>query len=147
MPGFEGWSWDPADPVAPVPIPEPAATMPVIPTPLPPTATAWTEGGPLTWRIQGGADAPLFLLDPATGALSFLAKPDPDHPADADGDNLYEVTLEVKDVWGTASILHRQVRVTAETEDEPIPLPFRADEMPAPVDQAEAYGPRDWGLF
>jgi len=127
-------------------VPEPAANPPAIPSPLQPARQPAPEL--LTWRILGGPDAALFLLDPASGLLSFLTRPDADHPADADGDNLYEVTLEVKDVWGTASILHRQIRVTAGAEDEPVPLPFRADEMPAPADPlGAAYGPRAWDLL
>jgi hypothetical protein len=129
-----------------VAIPEPASDPPAIPSPFQPSGHQTPDL--LTWRILGGPDAALFLLDPASGALSFLTRPDATNPADADRDNLYEVTLEVKDVWGTTSILHRQIRVVAGSEDEPIPLPFRANETPAPIDPlGETYGPRTWDLL
>jgi VCBS repeat-containing protein len=41
----------------------------------------------------GGADADLFALDAGTGRLTFLAQPDYEAPADADGDNLYRLTV------------------------------------------------------
>ena len=51
----------------------------------------------LTYAIAGGADAAFFAIDSNTGALTFLAAPDYEAPADADGDNVYEVTVEVSD--------------------------------------------------
>ena len=51
----------------------------------------------LTYAIAGGADAAFFAIDSNTGALTFLAPPDYEAPADADSDNVYEVTVEVSD--------------------------------------------------
>ncbi len=51
------------------------------------------EGDPVAYAISGGADAALFAVDAATGALSFVAAPDFEAPADADGDSLYEVEV------------------------------------------------------
>ena len=51
----------------------------------------------LTYAIAGGADAAFFAIDSNTGALTFLAAPDYEAPADANGDNVYEVTVEVSD--------------------------------------------------
>ena len=51
----------------------------------------------LTYAIAGGADAALFAIDGNTGALTFLAPPDYEAPADANGDNVYEVTVQVSD--------------------------------------------------
>ena len=51
----------------------------------------------LTYSIAGGADAAFFAIDSNTGALTFLAAPDYEAPADANGDNVYEVTVEVSD--------------------------------------------------
>ena len=47
------------------------------------------------YRLSGGADRALFALDAATGALSFRSAPDFELPADAGGDNAYEVEVEV----------------------------------------------------
>lgn len=47
-----------------------------------------------------GTDAALFVIDPATGMLSFTAAPDFEAPADADGDNVYDVTVTATDDLG-----------------------------------------------
>ncbi|MEL7538379.1 MAG: hypothetical protein AAFZ58_02565 [Pseudomonadota bacterium] len=59
-------------------------------------------GQTLTYSIAGGADAALFELDVA-GALVFLAAPDFEAPTDADGDNQYELTVDVADPAGLAA--------------------------------------------
>jgi Ca2+-binding RTX toxin-like protein len=42
----------------------------------------------------------LFSIDQATGALSFKAAPDFEHPLDADGNNVYDVTVRADDGHG-----------------------------------------------
>jgi glucose/arabinose dehydrogenase len=61
------------------------------------TATASDpDGDALTFSIAGGADAALLQVTPA-GALSFRAPPDFEAPADANRNNVYDVTLAVSD--------------------------------------------------
>jgi hypothetical protein len=55
------------------------------------------EGNPLTFSIAGGADASLFTLDSTTGALRFVFLPDFEAPADAGGNNLYDLIVAVSD--------------------------------------------------
>ena len=55
------------------------------------------DGDSVTFSIAGGADAALFGIDAATGALSFLTAPDFEAPADADGDNNFELTITASD--------------------------------------------------
>jgi hypothetical protein len=103
------------------------------------------EGDLLTWRIAGGADAALFLLNPANGALSFLVAPDPAEPADADRDGLYEVLIEAKDVWGNAATTLHRLRV-----EEEVRLPFRPDETPLPYEPQildTGLSARDWAMI
>ena len=50
----------------------------------------------LAWSKAGGADAGQFTLSSA-GVLTFAAAPDYEIPADADGDNVYAVTVQVSD--------------------------------------------------
>ena len=50
----------------------------------------------LAWSKAGGADAGQFTLS-AAGDLAFAAAPDYENPDDADGDNVYEVTVQVSD--------------------------------------------------
>jgi len=79
---------------------------------LPEVTDRASEG--LGWRIIGGADAALLLMDPASGALRFRTAPDFEAPADADADNLYEVVFEVRDGWGAAA---QQALTVAVTDD------------------------------
>ncbi len=65
------------------------------------TATASDpDGNPLSYTISGGADSARFSIT-AAGALSFVAPPDFESPADADTNNIYLVQLQVSD--GTAN--------------------------------------------
>jgi hypothetical protein len=53
------------------------------------------EGSPLTFSLAG-ADAGRFTLD-SQGRLRFASAPDHEAPADADGDNVYQVSVRVSD--------------------------------------------------
>ncbi|MGR3737629.1 MAG: malectin domain-containing carbohydrate-binding protein, partial [Limimaricola soesokkakensis] len=60
------------------------------------TVVATEDGGtaPITYAIgTAGADGSLFTIDPATGALSFIAAPDFESPGDAGADNVYDVEV------------------------------------------------------
>ncbi|HEU0099279.1 MAG TPA: cadherin domain-containing protein [Allosphingosinicella sp.] len=59
------------------------------------------DGDALSWSIAGGADAARFAIDPATGALRFVAAPDFEAPGDAGADNNYDVVISASD--GTLS--------------------------------------------
>ncbi|MGN7884186.1 beta strand repeat-containing protein, partial [Ensifer sp. 22460] len=56
--------------------------------------------GALTFTLSG-ADSALFNIDAATGAVTFKAAPDFEAPADADGDNVYDIMVTASD--GTLS--------------------------------------------
>jgi hypothetical protein len=51
----------------------------------------------LTYSISGGKDAGDFKINAGTGVLEFVAAPNFEAPADSDGDNSYEVIVEVSD--------------------------------------------------
>lgn len=53
------------------------------------------DGDALTYSISGGADAALFSLSGTQ--LQFRSPPNFDAPGDANGDNIYEVTVAVSD--------------------------------------------------
>jgi Ca2+-binding RTX toxin-like protein len=55
------------------------------------------EGQTLIYGIAGGADAALFSINTATGALSFNAAPNFESPTDAGRDNIYNVTVQASD--------------------------------------------------
>jgi glucose/arabinose dehydrogenase len=68
------------------------------------TATASDpDGDSLTFSVSGGADAARFSIS-GSGALQFSTPPNFDLPADADGDNVYQVTLSVSDGRLSASL-------------------------------------------
>lgn len=54
------------------------------------------DGDPLTYSISGGADSSRFSIT-SSGQLAFTAAPNFDLPADANGDNIYEVQVSVSD--------------------------------------------------
>jgi Ca2+-binding RTX toxin-like protein len=55
------------------------------------------DGDSFTFSIAGGADAAKFTINATTGALSFVSSPDYEAPADADGNNVYDVVVSVSD--------------------------------------------------
>jgi Cadherin-like/Cadherin domain len=73
----------------------------------------------LTYALAGGADQALFVIDGATGVLSFAAAPVYESPADAGADNVYDVTVQVSDgsLVDTQAI---QVRVTPVNDSVPV---------------------------
>ncbi|MEY4244334.1 MAG: hypothetical protein RLZZ245_1919, partial [Verrucomicrobiota bacterium] len=54
-------------------------------------------GQTISYSISGGADSARFAIDSSSGALTFAAAPDFEAPADADTDNVYEVTVSATD--------------------------------------------------
>ncbi|WPB83926.1 FG-GAP-like repeat-containing protein [Sediminicoccus rosea] len=71
-------------------------------------ATDADGGGSFTWSL-GGPDALLFAIS-ATGEVTFRAAPDFEAPGDADGDNVYEITITARD--GTTDGLPQAVAIT-----------------------------------
>ena len=51
----------------------------------------------LSYSISGGADAALFTVNSETGALAFAAAPNFESSADAGGNNVYDVIVQVSD--------------------------------------------------
>src|SRR6476620_1337121 len=61
------------------------------------TATDPDAGQALSYSIIGGADAGKFTIGSNTGALSFITAPNFDLPIDVDGNNVYDVTVQISD--------------------------------------------------
>ena len=72
------------------------------------TATDPDGTSSFTWTL-GGADAERFTVD-ASGAVRFATPPDFERPADAGGDNVYDITLTAND--GAADSASRAVAIT-----------------------------------
>ncbi|WP_106746580.1 ExeM/NucH family extracellular endonuclease [Yoonia maritima] len=58
-------------------------------------------GANLTYDLSGD-DAALFTINADTGEISFASSPDFEAPADANADNVYEITITVTDEFGAA---------------------------------------------
>ena len=54
-------------------------------------------GATLTYAIAGGTDASLFNINPMTGAVTFKASPNFEAPTDFDGNNVYDIIVQVSD--------------------------------------------------
>ncbi|MFN0191975.1 MAG: ExeM/NucH family extracellular endonuclease [Aestuariivirga sp.] len=78
------------------------------------TAADPDNGAVLCYSIAVGADSVLFAIDESTGALSFVSTPDHENPADAGGDNIYDVTVAVTDGLLTDT---QDVAVTVEDDN------------------------------
>jgi len=83
------------------------------------TATDADAGSTHTYSIVGAADAARFTVDASTGALSFVSALDYEHPIDAGGNNVYDVTVQVSDgtLTDTQSIA---VTVTNVNDNAPV---------------------------
>ena len=75
-----------------------------------------SDGDTLTFSITGGNDQALFLINAGTGALSFASPPDFETPSDLNGDNVYELQIEVNDGTGSSSL---SLQVTLLNSNEP----------------------------
>ncbi len=65
----------------------------------------------LTFSL-GGVDAALFTIDADTGEIAFAEAPNFEAPGDADGDNVYDLTVEVDDNDGGSDSVDIQVTVS-----------------------------------
>ena len=72
------------------------------------------EGSGVTWGLAG-TDPSAFTMS-ETGVLAFNSPPDYESPTDADGNNVYEVTVEARDDNGNPTSLAVTVTVTNVTD-------------------------------
>ena len=93
------------------------------------TATATdADGDVVRFTISGGADAARFAIDPSTGALNFADQPT--QGGDANGDDVYELTLDASDGNGASA----RLSLTITVEDAAPGLRF-VDEVFSDVDE------------
>ena len=75
-------------------------------------AAADPEHDSFTFSLFGGADQSFFAIDAHTGALRFLASPDFETPEDANGDNVYDVSVAATDALGATHTQELSISVT-----------------------------------
>ncbi len=85
------------------------------------------ENGEITWSLSGDDRRQFSISD--QGVLTFKALPDYDAPADADTDNIYEVTVKASDGTNTDTL---NVTITVIEANDP---PVFPDQGPTPGDQ------------
>ena len=88
--------------------------------------TGSVENAGITYSLLGDdvRDERFFQLDPNTGELFFVARPDFEMPLDADGDNVYEVYIRATDeVSGTSTVQLFLITVTNKPNDPVIITP------------------------
>jgi hypothetical protein len=81
-------------------------------------------GDTLVFTISGGTDSAAFAIDGMTGDLTFVSAPDFDVPGDDDGDNVYDVQVQVSD--GTTDVT-QDVNVTILGINDELPIIGSAD--------------------
>ena len=88
----------------------------------------------LTWLSPAGVDGAVFTMD-GSGALRFLRAPDFEAPADADADNVYEVTVRVSD--GLQVATHDVTVAVSDRNERPMALDDEArtrEDEPVTID-------------
>jgi hypothetical protein len=66
------------------------------------SATDANVGSTLTYALSG-TDAARFTIDTSTGAVAFANAPDFEAPTDADGDNVYDISVTASDGVNTSA--------------------------------------------
>ena len=99
------------------------------------------DGDALSYSKLGGADAALFRLDTTSGKITFRTAPDYEVPGDADGDNVYEISVGVSD--GTNDPARADLSIAVRDVDDTDPAPVDPEPVdptpsdPAPTDEGE----------
>ena len=100
------------------------------------TATATdADGDPLTYSLSG-TDAALFMIDPNTGVVSFIAPPDFENPGDDGNNNVYDITVTASD--GDNSTDH-DVAITVTDVNDNAPVFTSPDSASVAENQTAAY--------
>ncbi|MFC6585076.1 SGNH/GDSL hydrolase family protein [Sulfitobacter aestuariivivens] len=110
-----------------------------------------TDDDTAIWSLVGSDDDALFSINPDTGVLAFNSPPDFESPTDADGNNVYVVTLQVADEAGNTTTQQVSVTVTNDLRDSAVPAysgpsAFSVDENTDAVASLGATQPVRWSL-
>lgn len=85
-----------------------------------------SEGNGLIFSITGGADAGLFTINSSNGVVSFRDQPDFENPQDANGDNIHEISVNVRDALSDGDTQDITITVT-DAGDAPVADPGTAN--------------------
>ncbi|MCZ8260959.1 MAG: cadherin domain-containing protein, partial [Beijerinckiaceae bacterium] len=79
------------------------------------TATDPDASPTFGYSISGGADASLFTINSTTGEVTFNSAPDYENPADAGGNNVYNIDILVTDGQGGSATQAVSITVNNQT--------------------------------
>ena len=96
------------------------------------------RAGNAEWRLEGEDAREFQIIDTGTRTLIFRNAPDYENPADADGDNVYKVTIVVFDGRGGRGEIEVCIAVRNVNEDGKITL---VDANGNEVTQPNAHSP------
>ncbi len=80
------------------------------------------DASEVSYSITGGVDKDKFSIDSHDGTLIFKNTPDFENPADADANNIYEVTIEATDTSGNKA--SKDITITVKDKNESIPKSY-----------------------
>ncbi|WP_339743919.1 M10 family metallopeptidase C-terminal domain-containing protein [uncultured Maricaulis sp.] len=93
------------------------------------------EGAAVSYTLSG-ADAALFSIDASSGVVTFIAAPDHENPADAGGDNVYDIVVRASDGTNTTD---QAVAITVTDQNDNAPVFTSATTVSVPENQTSAY--------
>lgn len=93
------------------------------------------EGTALSYSLSG-TDAALFSIDAATGVVTFRSAPDYEAPADAGGDNVYDIVVSASDGANTAT---QAVAITVTDQNDNSPVFTSAASFTVDENQTSAF--------
>lgn len=93
------------------------------------------EGSVLTYSLSG-TDAARFSIDANTGVVTFIAAPDHEAPADADGDNVYDIIVSASDGANTTD---QAVAITVADRNDNTPVFTSASAFTVDENQSAAF--------
>ena len=95
------------------------------------------ENDTLTYALSS-TDKDDFTIDSSSGTISFTINPDYENPADADTDNVYQVTLEVSD--GSNTVTQALTFTVTDSNEFSVSTPTDADGNPNQISEDAVAG-------
>ena len=95
------------------------------------------EDDTLTYALSS-TDKDDFTIDSSSGTISFTINPDYENPADADTDNVYQVTLEVSD--GSNTVTQALTFTITDVNEHSVSAPTDADDATNQIAEDAAAG-------
>ncbi|MBL8814266.1 MAG: cadherin domain-containing protein, partial [Planctomycetaceae bacterium] len=94
------------------------------------------DGATPVYSIVAGLDGGFFTIDSNTGVVSFLAAPDFETPLDSNGDNVYQLVIQVSD--GAGGTTQQTLSVTVTDVGTTLTVDSTSDSIDGDVSSIEA---------